>query len=66
MEGIEVSQTIVARQNWRRFKSFTNKPKGSNSTKTLLSTINYQTEIRFLIKDGATRTLRNRNLALEL
>jgi hypothetical protein len=64
MEGIEVSQTIVARQNWRHFKSFTNKPKGSNSTKTLLST--YQTEIRFLIKDGATRTLRNRNLALEL
>ena len=38
-------------------RAFTEQPAGSNSTEQLLSVVNWQTEIRFLIICGDTRTL---------
>ena len=38
-------------------RSFTEQPEGSNSTEQLLSMVNWQTEIRFLMSFGETRTL---------
>jgi hypothetical protein len=38
-------------------RSFTEQPNGSNSTKELLSVVNWRTEMRFLISCGETRTL---------
>ena len=41
-------------------RAFTEQPAGSNSTEQLLSVVNWQTEIRFLIICGDTRTLLRR------
>jgi hypothetical protein len=38
-------------------RSFTEQPNRSNSTKELLSVVNWRTEMRFLISCGETRTL---------
>jgi len=38
-------------------RSFTEQPKGPNSTEKLLSEVNWRTDIRFLISFGETRTL---------
>jgi hypothetical protein len=43
------------------WRSFTETPRGSNSTETELSVVNLRTEIRFLIISGARRTLLRRN-----
>jgi len=41
----------------RVWRSFTERPKGSNSMEQLLSVVNRRTEIKFLIMLGETRTL---------
>ena len=43
------------------WRSFTETPRGSNSTETELSVVNLRTESRFLIISGAIRTLLRRN-----
>jgi hypothetical protein len=43
------------------WRSFTETPRGSNSTETELSVVNLRTEIRFLIISGARRTLLRQN-----
>jgi hypothetical protein len=42
------------------WRSFTETPRGSNSTETALSVVNLRTERRFLIMSGAIRTLLRR------
>jgi hypothetical protein len=56
--GPELLHLIISLQDGR---SFIEQPKGSNSTKQLLSEVNWQTRMRFLIRFKATRTLLRRS-----
>lgn len=54
---IAVVVTSKDRSTVRVGRSLIEKPKGLNSTLTLLSLVREPTEMRFLTKDGDTRTL---------
>ena len=56
-ERVQRSRAIAPDDSLRDRRSFIEQPDGSNSMEQLLSMVNRQTEIRFLISCGETKTL---------
>jgi len=61
LQGVQGPGLLHRRRVVLEWRSFTETPRGSNSTETELSVVNLRTERRFLIMSGAMRTLLRRN-----